>query len=126
MRTNDIALFVAAACVSLSALAAAPAAPGEAGPARAAPAHKAWIDPALAKGMQGSYRLDDGRTLRVSEKSRKLYADLGDGPVEIVHIGDGRFEAVGRDISLRFEGAPQPHDVFARIGPQRQVASSQR
>lgn len=126
MHTKHIALLVAAACMSLSAIAAAPVAPGEAGAAMAAPLHKAWINPEMARGMQGSYRLDDGRTLRVSGKGRKLYADLGDGPVEIVHIGDDRFEAIGRDISLRFEGAPKPHDVFARIGPQRQLASSRR
>lgn len=129
MRTQHIALFAAAACVSLSAVAAGPAMQGEAGAAGATSAaapHKAWLDPAMARGMQGSYRLDDGRTLRVSEKSRKLYADVGEGPVEIVHVGDDRFEAIGKDISLRFEGAPQPHDVSARFGAERRVVARQR
>lgn len=126
MHAKHLAVFIAAACASLTTFAAGPATPGAAGAASAAAPHKAWINPAMARGMQGSYRLDDGRILRVSEKSRKLYADVGDGPVEIVHVGDDRFEAIGKDIGLRFEGAPQSHEVFARIGPQRQVASSQR
>jgi len=126
MRTIHIALLAAAACVSLSSVAAGPATPAEAGAASTSAPRQAWINPAMVRGMQGSYGLDDGRTLRVSEKGRKLYADLGDGPVEIVHVGDDRFEAIGRDIGLRFEGGPRPHEVFARIGPQRQVASHRR
>ncbi|WP_137175064.1 hypothetical protein [Massilia sp. HP4] len=125
MRSKHIALS-AALFMSLSGLAAGPAAASGAGDPGALQARKAHVDPTMAKRMQGSYRLDDGRTLRVSEKGHKLYADFGDGPIEIVHVGHDRFEAVERDVSLSFDGAPFPHAVFARIGPQRQVASSQR
>ena len=83
-------------------------------------------DPVAAKRVKGSYALDDGRTLRVSEKGRKLYADLGDGPVQIRHVGDERFEAVGADLRLDFKGGPFPYAVTLSAGSGRQVASNPR
>jgi len=127
MRIKHIALFAAAALVALPGLAATPAEPGNADGAGAVQAKKSYLDPLMTKRMQGVYRLDDGRILRVSERSRKLYADLGaGGPVEIVHIGDDRFEAVGSDLSLNFEGGPHPYAVVLKSGPERRVASSLR
>lgn len=132
MRIQHIALFAAAALAALPAFAAAPAAlndtgdTGAAGGTQAVQTRKAYLDPLMNKRMQGVYRLDDGRILRVSERSRKLYADLGAGPVEIVHTGDDRFEAVGSDLSLNFEGGPHPYAVVLKSGPERRVASSLR
>jgi len=80
----------------------------------------------IGKVPAGSQVQYGGRTLRVSERSRKLYADVGAGPVEIVHIGGDRFEAVGSDLGLDFEGGPFPHAVVLRSGPERRVASSLR
>ncbi len=125
MRIQHIVLCAAAALAALPAL-AAPAASADGGAAEAVQAKKAYLDPLMNKRMQGVYRLDDGRTLRVSERSRKLYADVGAGPVEIVHIGGDRFEAVGSDLGLDFEGGPFPHAVVLRSGPERRVASSLR
>jgi len=104
------AVFAIAACMSPSATAVVQ----EAGHA----------DRTVAKRVKGSYALDDGRTLQVSEKGRKLYADLGDGPVQIRHVGDVRFEAVGKDQDMRldFEGGPFPHGVVLTIGSARQAA----
>ena len=129
MRIQHIALFAAAALAALPALAAAPAGYNDTGAAsatQAGQARKAYLDPLMNKRMQGVYRLDDGRILRVSERSRKLYADLGAGPVEIVHTGDDRFEAVGSDVSLNFEGGPHPYGVVLKSVPERRVASSLR
>ncbi len=129
MRIQHIVLFAAAALAMLPALAAEPAAfndAGAAGGTQAVQAKKVYLDPLMNKRMQGVYRLDDGRILRVSERSRKLYADLGAGPVEIVHTGDDRFEAVGSDLSLNFEGGPHPYAVVLKSGPERRVASSLR
>jgi hypothetical protein len=125
MRIQHIVSCAAAALAALPAL-AAPAASAETGGAGAVQAKKAYLDPLMNKRMQGVYRLDDGRILRVSERSRKLYADVGAGPVEIVHIGDDRFEAVGSDLSLNFEGGPHPYAVVLKSGPERRVASSLR
>lgn len=125
MRIQHIVSCAAAALAALPAL-AAPAASADSGGAGAVQAKKTYLDPLMNKRMQGVYRLDDGRILRVSERTRKLYADVGAGPVEIVHIGDDRFEAVGSDLSLNFEGGPHPYAVVLKSGPERRVASSLR
>lgn len=123
MRIKHIALFAAAALVALPTLAAAPPASDSAVEIRAAQPKKSYVDPLMTKRMQGVYRLDDGRVLRVSENHRRLYADVGAGPVEIVHAGRDRFEAVGSDLSLDFEGGPHPYAVVLKSGPERRVAS---
>lgn len=123
MRIQHIVLSAAAALAALPALAAS-AASADSGGVEAVQAKKAYLDPMMNKRMQGVYRLDDGRILRVSERSRKLYADVGAGPVEIVHTGGDRFEAVGSDLSLNFEGGPYPYAVVLKSGPERRVASS--
>lgn len=115
MRTRNIAVF-ATACFMLLSASASDAVVSE-------PRH---ASPAMAKRVKGSYALDNGRTLYVSEKGRKLYADMGDGPVQIRHVGDERFEAVDADLRLDFKGGPFPHAVTLSAGSGRQVASNPR
>lgn len=128
MRLKHIALFSAATILSLSAAVAtaAPQAAGDVVEVRAAPTKKVYLDPVMHQKMQGTYKLDDGRTLKISSEHRKLYADIGDGPTEIVHVGSDRFEAIGKDISLRFEDGPYPEGVFFTDRGGREVASAQR
>lgn len=123
MCTKNIAVFTAACFVTL--LAISTTSPASADAMAVEPLH---VNPAMAKRVKGSYALDDGRTLRVSEKGRKLYADLGDGPVQIRHVGGERFEAVGneQDTRLDFAGGPFPYAVSLSIGSGRQVASRSR
>lgn len=127
MRLSQLALFAAAAVVSLAS-AAQPitATSPDVVNMQAAQPKKVYIDPLMYQRMQGAYKLDDGRTLHVTGKGRKLYADLGDGPQEIVHVGRDRFEAVGRDLSVRFDGGPFPHTVHLKDDGGRVLASSQR
>ena len=127
MRLSHLALFAAAAVVSLAS-AAQPitATSPDVVNVQAAQPKKVYIDPLMYQRMQGAYKLEDGRTLHVTGKSRKLYADLGDGPQEIVHVGRDRFEAVGRDLSVRFDGGPFPHTVHLKDDAVRVLASSQR
>ena len=127
MRLSQLALFAAAAAVSLtSAAQPVTAANPDVVNVHAAQPKKVYIDPLMYKRMQGAYKLEDGRTLHVTGKSRKLYADLGDGPQEIVHVGRDRFEAVGKDMSVRFDGGPFPHTVHLKDDGGRVLASSQR
>lgn len=127
MRLSRLALFAAAAVVSIaSAAQPVTAANPDVINVRAAQPKKVYIDPLMYQRMQGAYKLDDGRTLHVTGKSRKLYADLGDGPQEIVHVGRDRFEAVGKDLSVRFDGGPFPHTVHLKDDGGRVLASSQR
>jgi hypothetical protein len=127
MRLSRLALFAAAAVVSLtSAAQPVTATSPDVVNVQAAQPKKVYIDPLMYERMQGAYQLEDGRTLHVTGKSRKLYADLGDGPQEIVHVGRDRFEAVGKDLSVRFDGGPFPHTVHIKDDAGRVLASSQR
>lgn len=127
MRLSRLALFAAAAVVSLaSAAEPVTAASPDVVNVCAAQPKKVYIDPLMYQRMQGAYKLDDGRTLHVTGKGRKLYADLGDGPQEIVHVGRDRFEAVGKNLSVRFDGGPFPHTVHLKDDAGRVLASSQR
>ena len=127
MRLSRLALFAAAAVVSLtSAAQPVTATSPDVVNVQAAQPKKVYIDPLMYQRMQGAYQLEDGRTLHVTGKSRKLYADLGDGPQEIVHVGRDRFEAVGKDMSVRFDGGPFPHTVHLKDDAGRVLASSQR
>ena len=127
MRLSPLALFAAAAVVSLASTAQPITATSpDVVNVQAAQPKKVYIDPLMYKRMQGAYKLEDGRTLHVTGKSRKLYADLGDGPQEIVHVGRDRFEAVGKNLSVRFDGGPFPHTVHLKDDGGRVLASSQR
>jgi hypothetical protein len=126
MRLFAIALFAAATAASFASSAAPQTSSGDVVEVRAAQPKKVYVDPMMYKRMQGVYKLDDGRVLRVTGKSRKLYADLGEGPQEIVHVGRDRFEAIGQDLSVRFEGGPFPDLVRVKDGLGREIASSQR
>ena len=126
MRITHLGLSLAAALLSLSAVAAPQGAPGGVVEVSAAPTKKVYLDPVMHKRMQGTYKLEDGRTLKISSQSRRLYADVGDGPTEIVHVGKDRFEAIGKDVSLRFEDGPYPEGVFFTDRGGREVASAQR
>ena len=127
MRLSQLALFAAAAVVSLtSAAQPVTATSPDVVNVQAAQPKKVYVDPLMYQRMQGAYKLDDGRTLHVTGKGRKLYADLGDGPQEIVHVGSDRFEAVGKDLSVRFDGGPFPHTVHLKDDAGRVLASSQR
>jgi len=127
MRLSHLALFATAAVVSLaSAAQPVTATSPDVVNVHAAQPKKVYIDPLMYQRMQGAYKLEDGRTLHVTGKGRKLYADLGDGPQEIVHVGRDRFEAVGKDLSVRFDGGPFPHTVHLKDDAGRVLASSQR
>lgn len=89
--------------------------------------------PFMFDKVQGDYRLDDGRILTVTGKvggqGRKLYADLGDGATEIVHVGKNRFVAMGKDLRLSFD-RPDGRRVVDTVRVSnldgRQVALAQR
>lgn len=126
MRTSKLALFAAAAVLSLSASAQPQAAASDVVEVRATPAKPAYVNPVMHRNMQGVYKLDDGRTLKVSSRGRKLTMDLGTGASEIVHVGGNRFEAVGKDASLRFDHDMYPDSLVLAERGGREVASTQR
>jgi hypothetical protein len=91
------------------------------------------LAPMMFDNVQGRYDLDDGRMLTVTGKvdgsTRTLYADLGDGPTEIIHIGKNRFVAMGKDVRFAFERLNSrrlPDTVRISTVAGRQIALAQR
>ena len=89
--------------------------------------------PFMFDNVQGRYDMDDGRMLTVTGKvagrTRTLYADLGDGPVEIIHVGKNRFVAMDKDMRLAFErvnSRRMPDTVRISTANGRQIALAQR
>lgn len=129
MRIKHIALFAAAATLSLSSFAEQQGAADPVVQVRSS-LQQVPMPAFLFDRVQGEYALEDGRVLQVSSKrepgKRTLYADLGQGPVELIHVGKKRYVAVGQDLSMRFQGDKIPDTVFVRDGGVREVASVPR
>lgn len=127
MRIKHIALFAAAATVSLSSFAEQQGAADPVVQVRSS-LQQVPMPAFLFDRVQGDYALEDGRVLQVSSKrepgKRTLYADLGQGKVELIHVGKKRYVAVGQDLSLRFQGDKIPDTVFVRDGGNRVVAAA--
>ena len=132
MRTK---LLLAAAFLALSAT--APAGPQGADPERVtvvgAQPKQVMMAPFMFDNVQGRYDLEDGRMLTVTGKvagrTRTLYADFGDGPSEIIHVGKNRFVAMDKDLRLAFERPNSrrlPDTVRISTANGRQVALAQR
>lgn len=132
MRIKHIALLAVTAAATTLSLSSVAAPQGAAKPVvEVRSSHQQVPMPPFAfDRVQGEYVLEDGRTLQVAGKlegqKRTLYADLGDGPVELIHVGSKRFVAVDKDLSLRFQGDKIPETVFVRDGDNRAVAAAQR
>ena len=135
MRTK--LLLAAATFFTFTAAATATAAPQGAGTERVqvvgAQPKQTMMAPMMFDGVQGSYALVDGRTLTVTGKvdgaKRTLYADLGDGPTEIIHVGKNRFVAIDKDVRFAFDTVNSrklPDTVHISNVAGRQIALAQR
>lgn len=126
MHIKKIALFCATVVLSLSAIAAPQSGP-DVVEVRASQPQQVQMAPLFYDRAQGEYALEDGRLLTVTGEGRRLYADLGDGRVELIHVGRNRFVAVGQDVRVRFENnARVVESVFVSEAGRREVASTQR
>lgn len=136
MRTK-LLLAAAATFVTLSAYASPQATQAGQGSERVtvvgAQPTQTRMAPFMFDKVQGDYALDDGRMLTVTGKvdgrSRTLYADLGDGPTRIVHVGKNRFVAMDKDLRLSFDQMDSrklPHAVHITTQAGRSVALAQR
>lgn len=131
MRTK-LLLAAAATFITLSASAAPQGASTERVTVVGAQAARTQMAPFMFDRMMGSYELDDGRVLEVTGKvdgrHKTVYADLGDGPVEIVHVGKGRFVAMNKDVRFAFEERRRVVDTvrISSADGRRQLALAQR
>lgn len=106
---NFIAAIAATTAVSLAH--AAPAVADQAATATHAE-QRALAD--ASRAYVGTYRLNDGRRLDISEGSGRFYAQLGRGlQFEVKPVADGEFQATSRDFRVSFAGqrAGQGYDV---------------
>jgi hypothetical protein len=110
MRTMTL-LPLALALVQASAFAGPQTIPGPARPAIGAVPMVATYKPRPAEidDVVGTYKLDNGATLKVKMERRRLYAELGQrGMTEMVPVGEYRY--VSPDQRMTFEFNPLPFD----------------
>ncbi|WP_020654484.1 hypothetical protein [Massilia niastensis] len=110
MRIKHLVIAAAAAIVSLSASAEPQSATERVEVREARPAQK-QMKPFFYDRVQGEYALDNGRVLNVTGANRVLYADMGEGKIELMHVGKGRFVAVDKDMRFAFTGDRIPDEV---------------
>jgi hypothetical protein len=135
MRTK--LLLAAATFFTLTAAATATAAPQDADTKHVkvvgAQPKQTQMAPMMFDNVQGRYDLEDGRMLTVTGKvdgaKRTLYADMGDGPTEIIHVGKNRFVALDKDTRFAFDrvnNSKLPDTVRISDVAGRQIALAQR
>ncbi len=82
-------------------------------------AHAAELNTATAAAQQafrGTYDLEDGRSLSVSQRGRKLYAQVdGGAPEELIAAGDCNFTTMSGDTRLQFQQAPNGSVAGVRL-----------
>lgn len=110
MRISHILAFAAAATLSVSAF-ADPS--GSVPPSQTAnsvlvnASHSLYkLTPAEAQGMVGTFKLDDGRTLVLTNKRSTLYADFDGKHEELVPVGENRFVSRDSGAQLTFDHVP--------------------
>lgn len=116
MRTPTLLAILGAATLSASAFAApASITPDASSPAMVSVQTIQGAPPKLhaedVDGVLGSYKLSDGRILRVSFEHRKLFAEVGNRKTELVPAGRNTFVARAGDTRLVFDQLPFANDV---------------
>lgn len=113
MRIASALTLIAAAAVSFSA-SAAPASTNVDTSMNSVPvsAHSAYkLSQTEISGLQGTYSLEDGRTLRVTAHQQHLYADIDGNRTEIVPVARDRFASADDALRLVFNSSEAPTDV---------------
>jgi hypothetical protein len=100
MRTPTLFFFAVAMMLVASTAAAAP----QASPANRATTTPTYqLQPAQVQEVTGSYRLDNGLVLKVSNRQRRVYAQLGQrGPVEMVAVAQYHFVSADGRMTMEF------------------------
>lgn len=116
MRIQTTLTLLAAATLSLPAFAAPPAAAADTGDAAMPSVHVVAgaaykLRPIEFDGVQGSYALSDGRTLRVSSARHRLYAELDAARFEIVPVAQNVFASRDAALRLAFDQIPFATEV---------------
>lgn len=115
MRIHHVLAFAAAATLSLSAFAdpAIPPAPNAANVVTIEAGNSAAfrLAPGEAQHMRGTFQLDDGRMLVLTDSGNRLYAQLDGKREQLVPKGQNRFLAKSTGTMLTFDRVPFATDV---------------
>ena len=115
MRIQHVLAFAAAATLSLSAFAdpAIPPAPNAANivTIEAGTGSAYRLPPGEAQHMKGTFQLDDGRMLVLTNSGNRLYAELDGKREQLVPKGQNRFLARSTGTMLTFDRVPFATDV---------------
>ena len=115
MRTLTLLTILGAVSASASALAAPSVTPDAGSSAMVAvqlvPGTSYKLRPAEFDGVQGSYNLANGQTLKVSADHRKLYAEIGQSKTELIAVAQNTFVSRDDDMKLVFDQIPFATDV---------------
>ena len=115
MRTLTLLTLLGAATLSAAAI-AAPSATQDAGntalvAVQLVPGSAYKLRPVEFDGVQGTYNLANGQTLKVSAEHRKLYAEMGGNKAELVAVAENTFVSRDEDMKLVFDQIPFATDV---------------
>lgn len=113
MRIASVLALIAAAGVSLCA-SAAPANTNVDTSMASVPVNghtRFPMSQAEISGVQGTYELEDGRTLRVTARQQHVYAELDGARTEVVPVAHNRFASADDAVRLVFNSSVAPTDV---------------
>jgi hypothetical protein len=114
MRIAHILAFAAAAIVSVSAFAdpAIPTTNAANTVLVQATTHAVYrLTPDEARHMVGAFKLDDGRTLTVTNRQSKVFAEFDGKREEVVQVGANRFVSRDSGAELTFNRVPFGDEV---------------
>ena len=115
MRTLTLLTLLGAATLSASALAAPSVTPDAGSSAMVAvqliPGTSYKLRPVEFDGVQGTYNLANGQTLKVSAEHRKLYAEIGQNKAELVAVAENTFVSRDEDMKVVFDQIPFANEV---------------
>jgi hypothetical protein len=111
MRISHVIAFAGAAALSVSAFAdpsgsTVPASHANTVQVNASPNSPYKLTPAEAQGMIGTFRLDDGRLLVLTNKRSKLFAEFDGKREELVPVASNRFVSRDTGAELTFDHVP--------------------
>ena len=113
MRIQQFLAFIGAATLSISALAqTSNADQSSTVTVQGGKSVVNRLTPYEAEIMKGSFAMEDGRTLRISHRSAKLYAELGGGKrEELIPVGQDRFVGSESGNQVAFDQVPFAYTV---------------
>jgi hypothetical protein len=115
MQIQKVLVFIGAAALSMSACADPSIAPSLSGGNNGSAQVRSHLMYRLTKDeavhMRGAYRLADGRTLTVTNRLSKLYADLDGKIEEMLPVGPTQFVTRDSGTRLAFNRVPFADEV---------------